>query len=177
MPTKSQSIRPLKYALISSGLAGLVSVVLTGLFIDMLTLVFIPAVMIMVFVSAYFAFRRQMRNRGALAGRRIFHIALEVGTLSHFYTFALYFPLAYFTDSLGSITSEMSLELVMSYVISALAGGLVSLIFFFWLSIPMYLGVGYIIKAMEGDEFPDSETLNESLLDDVIVETEVDPLD
>ena len=155
------------YALLSAGAAGLISFLMIATFLDMLTWVFLPAVMIMVFVSAYFAFRRQMRGRGALHGKKIFSIALEVGILSHFYTFALFFPLHYFVFDFSGI----SLEIVGTYLVATLVVGLISLVMFVWIAVPMYVGVGYLLKSMEGGKNDRQRAFDDSILDDDFLTT------
>lgn len=137
--------RPMKYALMSALAAGIVSAIMITTFIDMFSWLFIPSVMIMVFISAYYAFRRQMLGKGALNGKRILGLAAEVGTLTHFYTFALYFPLNYLIYDFR----PFSADLAGIYVVSFLFIGFVSIIMFVWIAVPMYLGVGYLQQSME----------------------------
>lgn len=151
------------YALLSSLAAGLVSLILLVLFIDMFNYLFLLAVMTAVFTSAYFAFRRQTRYEKQLTGKRVLQLAFEVGTLSHFYTFALYFPLNYFLFEFRGI----NLDLFGAYIGATLIVSFVSIIMFVWIAVPMYLGIGHIVKSME--KAGDTARLHgsEDLLDDI----------
>lgn len=169
METQNGLNRHTKFALMAAVAAGIVSFIMITTFIDLLSLIFLPAVMIMVFVSAYFAFKRRMKNGRALTGRRIFNIALEVGTLSHFYTFALYLPLMYFTEG----TPRFEPELIGTYIFATLILGFVSLIMFVWIAVPMYVGVGHILKAMEDGQYDQQRVQDEFILDDGLVETDM----
>lgn len=137
--------RETEYALMSAGAAGIVSIIMLATFLELFTWLFVPSVMIMVFVSAYFAFRRQMRGKGALNRDRIFKLAAEIGTLSHFYTFALYFPL----NDLIYDYRGFNLDSAGIYLGSILIFGIVSIVFFVWIAVPMYVGVGHILKTVE----------------------------
>jgi hypothetical protein len=150
--------RPMNFALLSALGAGIVATLMIVTFIDMLHWVFIPSVMIMVYISAYFAFRRQMRGRGELVGKKIFTIALEVGTLTHFYTFALYLPAYFFLF----IQQEFSIETLSVYLYGVVVGGLVSLIAFVWIAVPLYAAVGYLLKSMEKNDFLHEDELTET---------------
>ena len=164
MDTKNGLSRHFKFALMSALAAGLISIIMRATFLEVFNWLFSPSVMIMVFISAFFAFRRQMRGKGALNGKRIYKIALEVGTISHFYTFALYFPLNFFVYDLSGLSSEM----FMSYIASTFVVGIISIILFVWIAVPMYMGVGHILKSLEKDIPFDLKIGDESLLDDVI---------
>lgn len=165
MDTNKGLSRQTKYALMSGAAAAVVSSIMLSTFLDSFNWIFVPSVAIMVFISAYFAFRRQMRNKGALNGRRIFGIAFEVGTLSHFYTFALYFPLDYF---INDFRNGVDGEIVAWYFASILIVGIISIIMFVWIAIPMYMGIGYIQKAMENDISTDMLIDDESILDSML---------
>lgn len=172
MDTKNGLNRHTKFALMAALAAGFVSFVMIITFIDMLTLLFIPSVMIMVFLSARSAFRRQMKGHGTLTGKKIFPIAMEVGTLSHFYTFALYFPLNYFFEGFH----ELSLEIIGTYILLILVIGGISLLMFVWIAVPMYIGVGHLLKSMENGEYEDDKILNESILDDGLLRSDLEPI-
>ncbi len=155
--------RETRYALLSSIAAGLVSFFLLTLFIDMFNYLFILAVMIAVFTSAFFAFRRQTRHESKLTKRRILQLAFEVGTLSHFYTFALYFPMNYFILEFRGIDPS----LFGAYIISTLVVGVISIIMFIWVAVPMYIGIGHILKSTEKKDKSTQLHGNEELLDDI----------
>ena len=118
--------------------------------------------MIVVFFAARSAFRRQMKVHGSLTGRKIFWIAAEVGTLTHFYAFALYLPIVFILNGGGSLSGE----LFGMYIVCALIAGFASLIMFVWIAIPMYAGIGYIVRMIEGEGRDQQKILNDSLLDD-----------
>lgn len=170
MDTNNGLNRHTKYALMAAIAAGLVSFLLIAVFIDMLTLAFVPCVMIMVFLAARSAFRRQTKGHGVLTGRKIFGIAMEVGSVTHFYTFALYVPVAFFLDG-GTINDPRILG---TYLLTTLILGFVSLIMFVWIAVPMYVGVGHLLKSIEGEDYNQRRTLNDSLLDDDLLSSDLD---
>ena len=146
--------------------AGVVSFVMIATFISMLEWIFIPSVMLMVFIAAYFSFRRQMRNHGELTSKRIFSIAMEVGTVTHFYTFAFYLPFNYFISYYQGISGEI----VGGYLVLTLLFGISSLVAFVWIAVLMYMSIGHLLKSMEvGTVFTEHE-LDNSILDDEFAE-------
>ncbi len=161
MDAFNQLARPLKYALLCAAAAGLVGTFLINFVSEMLTWIFVPSVIIMVFVSAYFAFKRQMKRGGRLDARRIFLLALEVGTLSHLYSFAIYLPLNFFLVSQGT----MRPELVLTYVLSVIVMSIVSVIMYIWIAVPMYLGIGHLLKAAEETMTFDDHNMDAPSLD------------
>ena len=165
METYKRLPREVEYALMSAAAAALVSFIMIATFLELFSWLFIPAVSIMVFISAYFAFRRQMRGKSALNRRRIIRLASEVGTVSHFYTFALFFPLDYL---LSDYQNGLDSELVLMYLASIFIMGLISNIFFVWIAVPMYIGIGYIQKSIEKDLPVDQLVDGEIPLDKVI---------
>lgn len=168
MDNKTELNRQTMFALLSAAVAGIVSIVLIAFFIDMLHWLFVPSVMIMVFISAYFAFGRRLKGRGELENKRIILTAFEVGTLTHFYTFALYLPLYFFF----SHPEPMSADVIGRYIFGIFFGGGVSLCMFVWIAVPMYIGVGYIQKNFEKDLYFDDESFNDSLIDDDFILSE-----
>ncbi|MDG1334411.1 MAG: hypothetical protein P8P74_18905 [Crocinitomicaceae bacterium] len=170
MDTNTGLNRHTKFASMAAIAAGLVSFIMMVTFLDILTPIFLPAVMIMVFLSARSAFRRRMKNRGALTGKVIFSIALEVGTLSHYYTFALFFPLYYFIMDFNGIT----LEVFGSYVALTLMIGTISLLMFVWIAVPMYVGVGHLLKSMEKGALNEPLKYDDAILDDGLLTSDVD---
>lgn len=165
MKSFNQLARPVRYALLSAISAGILAAFMINTFIDLLTWIFVPSVMIMVFISAYFAFRRQMRGKGRLERRKLFQLAMEVGTVSHVYTFALYLPLNYF---LVSQDRSLSPEVFAVYLGSILLFSFFSLIMFIWISVPLYLGIGYVMKSTEESMQFDEFNSDEVILDEVI---------
>jgi hypothetical protein len=161
MNTFNHLARPIKYALLCAIAAGLLGTFIVNLVSEMLTWIFVPSVVIMVFVCAYFAFRRQMRGKGRLDSRRIFLLSLEVGTLSHLYTFMLYIPLNFFFETQG----EFRPELIFFYILGTILMSLVSIISYVWFAVPMYLGIGYLIKSMEESMSFDENDLDAPSLD------------
>lgn len=157
------------FALLSAVGAGLVSLVLIAFFIDILHWLFVPSVTIMVFVSAYFAFRRRVGEKGELTGKLISQIALEVGTLTHYYTFALYLPLFF----LFGLSQELSSDTIVMYLFGIVAGGTVSFVMFVWVAVPMYIGVGYIQKKLEKELYFNDDKPDESLLNDDLAQSEI----
>lgn len=157
--------RETRYALLCAIAGGLLSFLMISTFIEMFNYLFVLAVTIAVFASAYFAFRRQTRYEGELTGRRIFALAAEVGTLSHFYTFALYFPLYYFLYDFGGV----NVELLGTYFGMVLFMGFVSIIMFVWIAVPLYLGVGHLVKSMESNLDISTHTFNDAILDDELL--------
>ena len=169
MDTKNGINRETQFALMSAGAAGLVSVALIYFFIDMLTWHFIPCVMVMVFISAYFAFRRRASGKGELTSRRITNVALEVGLLTHFYTFALYLPVMYFSQG----SQAIDLELFGMWILFTGIAGLISLLMFVWIAVPIYMGIGHIQKALEKGQYGENRILDESILDDVLMSPKI----
>ncbi|MFK7784290.1 MAG: hypothetical protein AB8B56_04190 [Crocinitomicaceae bacterium] len=170
MDTNNQLSRHTKFALLASLAAGLVSFLMITLFIDMLTLLFVPCVMIMVFLSARSAFRRQMKGFNVLTGRKIFGIAMEVGSVTHFYTFALYIPIAFFIDG-GSLEDP---QIIGTYLFMTFILGIVSLVMFVWIAVPLYMGVGHLLKSIEGEDYHQRKALDDSLLDDGFLSSDLD---
>ncbi len=170
MDTKNGLNRHTKFAFMAAIAAGLVSLLMISTFLEMLTPLFLPAVMIMVFLAARSAFRRRMKGEGALTGKTIFQIALEVGMVTHFYTFALYFPLHYFLIDFNGV----SLEVFGTWIVLTLVFGLISLIMFVWIAVPMYIGVGYLLKSMEDGQYDEPKILDESILDDGLLISDLD---
>lgn len=163
--------RQTKFGLISALIAGLVSIVLLVVFsFDFLKWLFLPSVMLMVFVSAYYAFRRQMRGKGALTDTRVYKLAFEVGTMSHLYTFALYFPLYYFFHDFNGISFEM----LGIYIGTVIFVTFFSLLMFVWIAVPMYIGVGFFQKYLEKEIQFKSETNAESILDGILEHPEAE---
>lgn len=165
MDTSNRLPRETEYALMSALVAAIVSGIMLATFLDLFQWSFVPCVSIMVFISAYFAFRRQMRGKAALDRKRIFNLALEVGTVSHFYTFALYFPVDYL---LSDYSNGLNGELVATFIAAVFGLGLISIIFFVWIAVPMYIGVGYIQKSVEKHLHADEHIEEESLLDSIL---------
>lgn len=161
MDAFNQLSRPFKYALLCAMAAGLVGTFLINFISTMLSWIFVLAVIIMVFVSAYFAFKRQMKRVGRLDGRRIFLLALEVGTLSHLYTFALYLPLNFFFVT----ERAMNPELILAYIAGVIVMSVVSIIMYIWIAVPMYLGIGYLLKAAEETMTFDEHNMDDPSLD------------
>ena len=162
--------RQTKFGLISALIAGLVSIVLlVVLSFDFLKWLFLPSVMLMVFVSAYYAFRRQMRGKGALTDTRVYKLAFEVGTMSHLYTFALYFPLYYFFYDFNGISFDM----LGIYIGTVIFVTIFSLLMFVWIAVPMYIGVGYIQKNFEKELYFNDDKPDESLLNDDFAQSEI----
>jgi hypothetical protein len=126
--------------------------------------------MIMVFISAFFAFRRQIRGEGILTGTSIFLIALEVGTLTHFYTFALYLPLSYLVYPVSVFDGE----LFQVWIGLTLLMGLVSLIMFVWIAVPMHVAVGYVLKHIEKGMYDEPIVLDDTILDDTLLGSDLD---
>ncbi len=157
--------RQTKFALMSALAAGFVSSIMLFTFFDFLSWLFLPSVMAMVFVSANFAFRRQMHGKGTLTGRRIFHLGLEVGSVSHFYTFAFYFPLQYFLTNFQGV----NWEIVGAYFIITLVVSIVSVLMFVWIAVPMYVGVGYLLMYFEKDAYRENRVLNDDIIDDIVL--------
>lgn len=170
MDTNGELNRHTKFALMAAVAAGLVSFIMMITFLEFLTPLFLPAVMIMVFFSARSAFRRRMKNQGALDRKVIFSIALEVGTLSHYYTFALFFPLYYFIIDFQGLT----LEMFGSYIGLTLMIGTLSLLAFVWIAVPMYVGVGHLLKSMEKGMFDEPLKYDDTILDDGLLRSDVD---
>lgn len=162
MKTFGNLSREVRYALFSAVGAGLFSFLLIVIFFSMLNWLFIPVVMLMVYLSAYFAFKRRASGKGELGARKIFSMALEVGTITHFTTFAVFLPINYFIFYYEGLT----LDVFLSYISITLLIGFVSLILLGWLAVPMYIGIGYLIKSTEKDEDFSVHELNDSILDD-----------
>ncbi len=165
MNVLNQLARPVKYALLCAIVAGIVGTLMINSIIEMLSWVFVPSVIIMVFVTAYFAFRRQLRSEGKLTPRRIFLLSLEVGTVSHVCTFALYFPLNFF---LLSQASSLNPELILAYIISTLVVSFVSVVMYIWVAVPLYLGIGYLVKSIEEPMTFDVHSMEATSIDDGI---------
>lgn len=165
--------RPLKYALLSAASAGLIASFLIAFFIEMLNFLFVPAVMVAVFLSAYFAFRRQMRGRGELVVSRIFKLALEVGTVSHAYAFAIYLPANFFLYEYHG----MNAEIFFLYLFFTLAMSFFSILMFIWIAVPMYLGIGFLIREMEKNLTFDQQLNNIPVIDSTQTNPDWDPLD
>lgn len=165
MNTLNQLSRPVKYALLSALAAGILGTLLINSIIEMLSWIFVPSVIIMVFFSAFFTFRRQMRGVGKLTARRIFLLSIEVGTLSHFYAFALYLPLNFF---FVTQTGSLNPELLLAYLLATLVMGFVSILMFVWFAVPMYLGIGYLVKAAEESMTFDEYSMDAPSLDNGI---------
>ena len=171
MEAKNAVNRQTMFALLSALAAGIVSYVLVIFFIEMLHWLFVPSVMIMVFISAYYAFRGQTRGNKDLTFKRIFWIAFEVGTRTHFYTFALYIPLYFFAFEFDGFSAEI----FGMWIGMTLFMGLVSLVMFIWIAISMYIGVGYIQKSFEKVLDFDQHTIDDSILDDDSTQSEIKP--
>jgi hypothetical protein len=172
MNTNSGLNRHTLFALMASLAAGLVSFLLITFFIDMLNVLFIPTVMVVVFFAARSAFRRQMKGHIVLTGKKIFTIALEVGTLTHFYAFSLYLPLVFLVED----GTGLSAELIGGYLLITFIGGIASLVMFVWIAVPMYIGIGHLVRVILGEENNERKTLNDSLLDDGFLSSDLDAI-
>lgn len=165
--------RPLKYALLSAASAGLIASFLIAFLIDMLNFLFVPSVILAVFLSAFFAFRRQMRGRGELETSRIFKLALEVGTVSHVYAFAIYLPFNFFLYEYHG----MNAEIFFLYLFFTLAMSFFSILMYVWIAVPMYLGIGFLIRAIEKNVTFDRQFNNNLIIDSTNTNPDWDPLD
>lgn len=164
--------RPFKYALLSALAAGIICSLLIAFFIEMLNYLFVPSVIIAVFLSAYFSFRRQMRRKGELVVRKIFTMSLEVGTVSHVYAFAIYLPLNFFMYEFQGINAEI----FFMYFFFTLGLSFFSILMYIWVAVPLYVGVGFLLKKIEGNMTFDYEGIDSSMLDQAQTNPDWDPL-
>lgn len=164
--------RSLKYALLSALAAGLIATCLIVFFIEMLNFLFIPSVVIAVFVSAYFAFRRQMRRKGELEVSRIFKLAFEVGTISHVYAFAIYLPANFFLYDFNGV----DVAILFMYLGSTLVMSFFSILMFIWIAVPMYLGIGFLLKSIEKNGVFDRQFDTFPVNDEMHTNPDWDPL-
>jgi hypothetical protein len=161
------------YAILCALAAGLFSTFLIYFFFGgFIQWIFVPIVMFTVFISGYFAFAREITKMEMLTGRRIFQMSLEVGSVTHFSTFALYFLVNYFIYDYRGI----SLDLFGRWIGTTLAIGFISLFMFVWVAVPIYAGMGYILQSREKNKQIVQIDYDDSILDSFLETEEVDDL-
>jgi riboflavin transporter FmnP len=85
-----------------------------------------------------------------------------VGTVSHLYTFALYLPLNFF---LLFDPNELVPELIVGYFLATIVMSFFSILMYIWVAVPLYLGIGYLVKSIEESMIFDEYSVDAPSLD------------